>query len=141
MLYNKLIDKIRKFLYLKSKPFFIKIQWNNIKKNNLRNKRIMIVDVHYHLSLADRPSPENARYMLPELLRVAKIMGIEMSEDVIIQRCCDIYGGYKDGKKLINFMDNAGIDVAVVNHVDNANNELLTPELNQTINKGIIKFV
>ncbi|MHA1933106.1 MAG: amidohydrolase family protein [Promethearchaeota archaeon] len=97
----------------------------------------MIIDVHYHLSLADRQSPENVKHMLPELLRVAKIMGIEMSEDIIIQRCCDTYGGYKDGKKLINFMNNAGIDISVVCHVDNANNEMLTPEINQSINKGI----
>ncbi|MFX1454925.1 MAG: amidohydrolase family protein [Promethearchaeota archaeon] len=97
----------------------------------------MIVDVHYHLSLRASPSPENAKYMVPELLRVAKIMGIEVSEDKIIERCCDIYGGYQDGKKLIEFMNNAGIDVSVVCHVDNVNNKMLTPEKSQLINKGI----
>jgi hypothetical protein len=44
----------------------------------------MIIDVHYHLNLGDSSS-KNAKHMVPELFRVAKIMGIEISEDVIMQ--------------------------------------------------------
>jgi len=95
----------------------------------------MIIDVHYHLIPGDYKR-ENAKAMVPELLRMAKIMGITMGENLIIQKCSELYGD-KDGKKLIKLMDKAGIDFTVVCHVDNADNELLTPELNQFLNKSI----
>jgi predicted TIM-barrel fold metal-dependent hydrolase len=95
----------------------------------------MIVDVHYHLIPVDYKL-ENAKVMVPEILRIAKIMGVKISENQIVQKCAELYGD-KDGKKLIRLMDDAGIDFTIVCRVDNVDNEALTPELNQVMNKRV----
>ncbi|MFX1374463.1 MAG: amidohydrolase family protein [Promethearchaeota archaeon] len=95
----------------------------------------MIVDVHYHL-IPGHYKRENAQGMVPEILKIAKVLGKKISEDLIIERCSELYGD-RDGKKLIKLMDGAEIDFTVVCHVDNVDNELLTSERTQLANKRI----
>jgi len=95
----------------------------------------MIVDVHYHLTPFDVPK-EGIRFAIPELLRIAKIMGLKPDEDTLIQKSVELWSD-KDGKKLIKLMDNANIDFTIVCNVDNADNKQITPEVNQFINKRI----
>ncbi|MFX1366456.1 MAG: amidohydrolase family protein [Promethearchaeota archaeon] len=95
----------------------------------------MIIDVHYHLSPID-VTPEAVKFGIPELLRVAKIMGLKPDEDALIQKCVVLWSD-KEGKKVIEHMDNANIDFTIVCRVDNINNENFTPELNQYLNKRI----
>jgi len=95
----------------------------------------MIVDVHYHLTPFDVPK-EGIRFAIPELLRIAKIMGLKPDEDTLVQKSAELWSD-KDGKKLIKLMDNANIDFTIVCNVDNADNKQITPEVNQFINKRI----
>ncbi|MFX1312671.1 MAG: amidohydrolase family protein [Promethearchaeota archaeon] len=95
----------------------------------------MIIDVHCHLIASDIPV-ERIKFMLPGLLRIAKIMGLKPDQNRLVQKSAELVGD-KDGKKLIKRMDNANIDFTIVCNVDNADNKLNTVEITQENNKRI----
>lgn len=95
----------------------------------------MIVDVHYHLIPLDLPE-EAIKGILDEPKRAAKIIGIEVTEEELIQRAKHMYSD-RTGEKMIKSMDEAGIDFTLICHVDNVDNPVVTSEFTQMINKAI----
>ncbi len=95
----------------------------------------MIIDVHYHL-ITSHITPQAAEGMLPEVLRIAKIMGLQPDKDLLIHKICELWSD-PDGKKVINLMDDSGVDFTIVCRSDNVDNELITPEVSQFLNKSI----
>jgi len=100
----------------------------------------MIIDVHYHLIPVSIPpnSPFLEEGML-EPLRVAKIMDLEVDLDTLKEKASQMWSDPR-GRKLIKTMDEVGIDYTIVCNVDNAGNELNTPEVTQYMNKMIAKI-
>ena len=97
----------------------------------------MIVDVHYHLiPVTISPDSPIMEDIILEPLRVAKIMGIEVDKDALKQKASKLWSDLR-GKKLIKTMNEVGIDYTIVCNVDNAENELITYDLAQQMNKII----
>lgn len=95
----------------------------------------MIVDVHYHLS----PYPikyENVLERMGEPSRLAKVAGIKIDKETLARRAAERYPDMT-GKKLIKWMDDAGIDFTCINTVDNKDNEVMTEQIIMTLNKSI----
>ncbi|MFW9877666.1 MAG: amidohydrolase family protein [Candidatus Thorarchaeota archaeon] len=95
----------------------------------------MIIDVHYHLS----PYPikyENVLEHMGEQSRLAKVAGIKVDKETLAHRAAERYPDMT-GKKLIKWMDDAGIDFTCINTVDNVGNEMMTEQIAQTLNKSI----
>jgi len=100
----------------------------------------MIIDVHYHLiPISIHPDSPVIEENMPEPLRVAKIMDLEIDLDTLKKKASEMWSDSK-GKKLIKTMDEAGIDYTIVCNVDNAENELNTLDVTQYINKMIAKI-
>lgn len=95
----------------------------------------MIVDVHYHLIPVPMP-PERINMLIEEPLRIAKIMGIEVDKETLIQRAQQLWGDV-DGSKLINIMDESGIDYVIICNVDNSGIPAATVDRVQEINKRV----
>ena len=95
----------------------------------------MIVDVHYHL-IPIELTPEMVKDTIYDPLRIAKIMGIETSEEILIKKACQLWSD-EEGKHLLTIKDKAGIDFTVVCHHDNADNESLTSEVTQLFNEAV----
>jgi len=92
----------------------------------------MIIDVHYHLS----PFPieyENLLGRMGEQSRLAKVAGIKIDKETLARRATERYPD-ETGEKIIKWMNEAGIDFTCVNTVDN---EIMTEEIAQMINKRI----
>ncbi len=97
----------------------------------------MIVDVHYHLIPA---LPEEILEHLGEdTLRAARIMGRKVDKETIIKQAVERWPD-PTGEKLIASMEEAGIDFTCICAVDNADNEMLTPELAQAQNMIIAEI-
>ncbi|UCD85726.1 MAG: amidohydrolase family protein [Deltaproteobacteria bacterium] len=94
----------------------------------------MIVDVHYHL-IPVLPE-EIAEHVVGDAIRAARIMGKSIDRETIIKKALERWPD-PTGEKLIASMEKSGIDFTCICAVDNADNELLTPELAQTQNKII----
>ena len=94
----------------------------------------MIVDVHYHLIPIDL-TPEMVKDGISDLLRIAKIMGIEPNEEELVQKASKLYGD-KEGKNLLKNRYKAGIDFTIVCHVDNAKG-ILNVDETKLFNKAI----
>jgi predicted TIM-barrel fold metal-dependent hydrolase len=95
----------------------------------------MIIDVHYHL----HPLPVEYKDLLGNLgeqSRCAKAAGINIDDETLARRAAERYGD-ETGEKLIKWMNEAGIDLTCVNTVDNVDNEGMTEEIIQAINKRI----
>lgn len=94
----------------------------------------MIIDVHYHLS----PYPieyENVLGSMGEPSRLAKVAGINIDKETLARRAVERYPDIT-GEKLIKWMDEAGIDFTCINRVDNIDNEAITEEIAQMLNKS-----
>ena len=94
----------------------------------------MIVDVHYHM-IPMMPE-EMIESLLKDPIRMARVMGREIPHASLLERAKALWGD-PEGEKLIQSMDEEGIDFSVICAVDNAANEVFTPELvewqNQTV--------
>ena len=95
----------------------------------------MIVDVHYHL-IPIELTPEMVKDTIYDLIRIAKIMGIETSKEIFIQKACQLWSD-PEGKHLLKIKDKAGIDFTVVCHHDNSDNETLTSDVTQLFNEAV----
>ncbi|UCD85698.1 MAG: amidohydrolase [Deltaproteobacteria bacterium] len=92
----------------------------------------MIVDVHYHLIPA---LPKVlAEHLVEDPLRAARSMGRKADRETMIKQALESWPD-PTGEKLLASMKEAGIDFTCVCAVDNAANEMFTPELAQTQNK------
>lgn len=94
----------------------------------------MIVDVHYHL-IPMLPE-ELVEHLVEDPMRTARIMGKKVDKRALIKKASETYAD-PTGEKLIASMDEAGIDFTCICAVDNADTEVLTPELAQTQNRII----
>ncbi|MHA2128190.1 MAG: amidohydrolase family protein [Candidatus Hodarchaeales archaeon] len=95
----------------------------------------MIIDVHYHLS----PYPikyEDLLGRVGEPSRLAKAAGIKIDTETLARRAAERYPD-ETGEKIVKWMNDAGIDFTCVNTVDNVDNEGMTKEIAQMINKQI----
>ena len=92
----------------------------------------MIVDVHYHLKPFSIKYEDLLGYM-GEQSRLAKAAGIKIDEETLARRAVEQYPD-GTGKKIIKWMNEAGIDFTCVNTVDN---EIQTQEKAQMFNKRI----
>ena len=95
----------------------------------------MIVDVHYHL-IPYSMSAERLNMLLEEPLRIAKIMGISVHKETLIQRAQQLWGDL-DGTKMIKIMNESGIDFTIICNVDNSGIEGATVDMVQEINKRV----
>jgi hypothetical protein len=86
----------------------------------------MIVDVHYHM-IPMMPE-EMIGSLLEDPIRVARIMGKDVNPAALFEKAKALWGD-PEGEKLIESMDEAGIDFTVVCAVDNAASDVFTPEL------------
>ncbi len=93
----------------------------------------MIVDVHYHF-IPSPMSPERINMMMQFPLHIAKIMGIEVENEILFQRAQQLWGD-TDGSKLIKIMNEGGIDFTIICNVDNSGIPEATVEKVQQINK------
>jgi len=98
----------------------------------------MIIDVHYHL-IPIKITPQAAREMLSEPLRIAKIMRLNLDRDLLIQKICELWSD-PEGENVIKLMDNSGVDFTVVCRSDNIDNNLMTSEVSQSLNKRIAEI-
>jgi hypothetical protein len=85
----------------------------------------MIVDVHYHYVV--NMSEKAARSNLPVMVRVAKKMGVEIDPEDLVKRAMATWG-VGTGEKLIETMDEGGIDVTVALSTDDYGNPAYTTE-------------
>ncbi|GAB4353714.1 MAG: hypothetical protein Kow0099_37940 [Candidatus Abyssubacteria bacterium] len=94
----------------------------------------MIIDVHYHLipMLPD----EMIEHLVEDPLRAARIAGKKVSKEALVKKASERYAD-PTGEKLIESMDEAGIDFTCICAVDDASNELLTCDLAQMQNRVI----
>jgi predicted TIM-barrel fold metal-dependent hydrolase len=86
----------------------------------------MIVDIHYHL-IPMLPE-EMIEHTLEDPIRALKIMGKPIDHDDLFRKAAERYAD-PTGEKLLASMEEAGIDFTCICAVDNADNELMTPEL------------
>lgn len=91
----------------------------------------MIVDVHYHL-IPVLPE-ELAEHLVEDPLRAARIMGKKVDRETMIKQALESWPD-PTGEKLLASMEEAGIDFTCICAVDNAANEMITPELALTQN-------
>jgi hypothetical protein len=94
----------------------------------------MIVDVHYHM-IPMMPE-EMIEGLLEDPLRMAKVMGREVDRASLFEKAKALWGD-PEGDKLIQSMDEAGVDFTLVCAVDNADNEVFTTELVEWQNKTV----
>jgi len=94
----------------------------------------MIVDVHYHLISA--MTEERLKDAMVHPIRAARIMGREIDRKDLMKKAAETWVD-PTGEKLITSMEDSGIDFTCICFVDNADNELLTPEITQEQNKLI----
>ena len=94
----------------------------------------MIVDVHYHL-IPMLPE-EMVEHLVEDAMRSARIMGKTVDRQALVKKAAETYAD-PTGDGLIASMDEAGIDFTCICAVDDAGNELMTPELAQTQNQVI----
>jgi predicted TIM-barrel fold metal-dependent hydrolase len=94
----------------------------------------MIVDVHYHM-IPMMPE-EMIESLLHDPIRMAKVMGRETDYPSLFEKAKALWGDPK-GDKLIESMDEEGVDFTVICAVDNADNEVFTTELVEWQNKTV----
>lgn len=94
----------------------------------------MIVDVHYHL-IPMLPE-EMVEHLLDDPIRALKIMGKEVDIDELIKKASERFAD-PTGEKLLASMDKAGIDFTCICAVDNAGNDVFTPELAMAQNQVV----
>ena len=97
----------------------------------------MIVDVHYHLKPISIKF-EDLLGGMGEQSRLAKAAGIKIDEETLARRAAERYPD-ANGEKIINWMNEAGIDFTCINTVDNIDNEG-TQENAQMVNKRIAEI-
>jgi len=92
----------------------------------------MIIDVHYHIMpmINEERVVQTARHAF----RAAEIMGININREQLIKKALETWPD-PTGERLISSMDEAGIDLTVICSVDNSDNEGLTQEVIQKINR------
>jgi len=94
----------------------------------------MIIDVHYHL-IPMLPE-EMIEHMLEDPLRTARIMGKRVDKQELIEKASATFAD-PTGEGLLASMEEAGIDFTCICAVDNADTELLTPDLAQMQNQVV----
>jgi uncharacterized protein len=94
----------------------------------------MIVDVHYHM-IPMMPE-EMIDSLLEDPIRVGRIMGKEVDHGTLVERAKALWGD-PEGEKLLQSMEEAGIDFTVVCAVDNAESEVFTSELVEWQNRTV----
>ena len=92
----------------------------------------MIIDVHYHLMPV--VTEEMAAHTASHAIRAAEIMGKNMAPETIIKKALETWAD-PTGDRLIELMDESGIDLTVICMVDNASIPQLKPEMVQRGNK------
>ncbi|MBY8990191.1 MAG: amidohydrolase [Candidatus Lokiarchaeota archaeon] len=94
----------------------------------------MIIDVHYHL-ITSPIKYEDILGHMGEQARLAKAAGVNIDEETLARRATERYPDIT-GEKIINWMNDAGIDFTCVNTVDNMD-YATTQETAQMGNKRI----
>ncbi len=94
----------------------------------------MIVDVHYHM-IPMMPE-EMIESVLHDPIRMAKVMGREVDHASLVAKAKEMWGD-PEGDKLLQSMDEEGVDFTVICAVDNADNEVFTTELVEWQNKAV----
>jgi predicted TIM-barrel fold metal-dependent hydrolase len=92
----------------------------------------MIIDVHYHFM--PKLSEKMTRSLASTAIRLARDMGKEMDLEDIYKKAAETYAD-PTGQGVIGIMDEAGIDLALICMVDNANIPQLKAENMQRGNK------
>lgn len=98
----------------------------------------MIIDTHYHYMPAtnERIAAEMVRLMVD----AARKMGLKPDYDALLKKAVETWGD-PTGDRLIEHMDEAGIDVTVAVCVDDANIQKLTAERMQKANRFLGEVV
>ena len=94
----------------------------------------MIVDVHYHM-IPMMPE-EMIEGVLEDPIRMLRIMGRKVDLPALLEKARAMWGD-PEGDKLIASMEEEGVDFTVICAVDNADNEVFTPELVEWQNKTV----
>lgn len=94
----------------------------------------MIVDVHYHM--IPMIPDEVIESLLEDSIRMARIMGREVSRAALFEKAKSRWAD-PDGEKLLQSMDEEGVDFTVICAVDNAGSPLFTTELVEWQNKTV----
>jgi len=94
----------------------------------------MIIDVHYHL-IPMLPE-EMIEHLLVDPIRTAGIMGKRVDKQELIEKASATFAD-PTGEGLLASMKEAGIDFTCICAVDNADTELLTPDLAQMQNQVV----
>jgi predicted TIM-barrel fold metal-dependent hydrolase len=94
----------------------------------------MIVDVHYHM-IPMMPE-EMIDSVLHDPIRMAKVMGQQIDHAALFDKAKALWGD-PEGDKLIQSMDEEGVDFTVICGVDNAENPVFTSELVEWQNKTV----
>jgi predicted TIM-barrel fold metal-dependent hydrolase len=94
----------------------------------------MIVDVHYHM-IPMMPE-EMIESVLHDPIRMAKVMGQQTDHASLLEKAKALWGD-PEGDKLIQSMDEAGVDFSLICAIDNAENPVFTSELVEWQNKAV----
>jgi predicted TIM-barrel fold metal-dependent hydrolase len=92
----------------------------------------MIVDVHYHFM--PMVTEQVADRLARDVLRSAQIIGKPIDKEAFCKQAVETYSD-PTGDRLIQSMDEAGIDFTCICAVDNSGNENLTAEVIRSYNK------
>ena len=94
----------------------------------------MIVDVHYHM-IPMMPE-EMIDSVLQDPIRMARVMGRQGDHASLLEKARALWGD-PEGEKLIQSMDEAGVDFTIICAIDNADSEVFTPELVEWQNRTV----
>jgi predicted TIM-barrel fold metal-dependent hydrolase len=85
----------------------------------------MIIDTHYHYMVAINETA--AKGIVAFMMRAAKKMGLNPDPETLVKTVLETWGD-PTGQRLIDNMDQGGIDVTVAVTTDNYENKMLTKE-------------
>ncbi len=94
----------------------------------------MIIDVHYHLMR--RINEKAVAGTVRHAVRAAQQMGKKVEPEAVIKKALETWED-PDGDRMIEAMDESGVDLTLICNVDNSANPILTSELMQRGNKAL----
>ena len=94
----------------------------------------MIIDVHYHLMR--RVTEAGVAGTARHAIRAAQQMGKQVDPEAVLQKALKTWGD-PDGDRMIEAMDESGVDLTLICTVDNSANPILTVDRMQQGNKAL----
>ncbi|MBW2623677.1 MAG: amidohydrolase family protein [Deltaproteobacteria bacterium] len=94
----------------------------------------MIIDVHYHLMRV--VTEEGVAATARHAIRAAQQMGKRIEPEAVIQKALETWGD-PDGDRMIEAMDESGVDLTLICNVDNSDYPILTADRMQKGNKAL----